>query len=229
VVVGRFEPYAPSPERRLAALEQVARVGLTTGVMLCPHLPGISDDEAHLDEVVRRARDAGAQFLLHGGLTLKKGPQKARFLEALERYYPHLLPLYEKLYRAGHSPQREYSCRVGQLAREICRRHGLPDRMLRPILPNEGLTVNKRIAERLFLRVYEMELEGEPEYRIWAYRKAAWAADELDRDLAEIYRREGLRGLAALPRIGGSIAGVIASLLGEIEGESRWGKGCHQP
>jgi len=213
VVVERFEPYAPSPERRLAALERVAEAGLTTGVMLCPHLPGISDDEAHLEEVVRRAKDAGAQFVLHGGLTLKEGPQKARFLEALERYYPHLLSRYEELYSAGYSPRREYSRRVGRLAREICRRHGLPDRMDRPILPDEELAVNKRVAEKLFLRAYEMELEGEAEHRIWAYRKAAWTVDELDESLAAIYERQGLKGLTALPHIGGRMAEVIAALL----------------
>jgi len=216
VVASRFEPYAPPPERRLAALERVAKTGLTTGVMLCPHLPGISDDEAHLEEVIQRAKDAGAQFLLHGGLTLKEGPQKERFLEALERYYPHLLPRYEELYSAGYSPQREYSQRVGQLAREICRHYGLPDRMPRPILPGEELVVNKRVAERLLLRAYEMELEGEAEHRIWAYRKAAWTVDELDENLADIYEREGLRGLTALPHIGSSIARVIAPLLGDI-------------
>jgi DNA repair photolyase len=124
-VVSRFEPYSPSPERRLAALEQVAKRGLTTGVMLCPYLPGISDDEAHIGEVVRRARDAGAQFVLLGGLTLKGGPQKDRFAEVLGHYYPHLVPRYEQLYSAGYSPSKEYSRRVDRMAREVCRRHGI--------------------------------------------------------------------------------------------------------
>lgn len=221
VVAGRFEPYAPSPERRLTALEQVAKAGLTTGVMLCPHLPGISDDEAQLEEVVGRAKDAGAQFVLHGGLTLKEGPQKARFLKALERYYPHLLPRYEELYGEGYSPRGEYALQVGRLAREICRRHGVPDRMSRPILPGEELLVNRRIAESLLLRAYEMELEGGAGHRIWAYRKAAWTVDELDESLADIYGREGMSGLTALPYIGSSIAEVISSLLEEIKGASK--------
>ena len=85
--------------------------------------------------------------------------------------------------------------------------------MDRPILPDEGLVANKRVAERLFLRAYEMELEGEAEHRIWAYRKAAWTVDELDESLAAIYEREGLRGLTALPHIGSRMAEVIASLL----------------
>jgi len=220
-VASRFEPYSPSPERRLAALKEVARSGLTTGVMLCPYLPGISDDKAHFEEVVWRAKDADAQFVLHGGLTLKKGPQKDRFVEALKHYYPQLVSRYEELYGASYSAERKYSCQVGRVAREVCRRHGIPYRMPRPILRGEGLVVNKRIAENLFLRAYEMELDGESEHSVWAYRKAAWTVDELDENLADIYRLKGMRGLIALPSIGNSIARVIISLLEEKSGGFR--------
>ena len=225
VVATRFEPYAPSPERRLAALERVAEAGLTTGVMLCPYLPGISDDEAHLEEVVRRVKDAGAQFVFHGGLTLKEGPQKTRFLETLERYYPHLLPRYEELYSEGYSPRGEYVSRVSRLARELCRRHTIPDRMSRPILPGEEFVVNKRIAESLLLRAYGMELEGGAGHRIWAYRKAAWTVDEWPENVAGLYAARGEAGLRELPGIGQSLAGQVARWLREREHSLRAGRG----
>lgn len=219
-LTSRFEPYSPSPERRLDTMEQVAKGGLTTGVMLCPYLPGISDDEAHIEEVVQRAKDAGAQFVLYGGLTLKNGPQKDRFAEVLERHYPHLIPRYEQLYHAGYSPSREYSLRVDRVAREVCRKHSMSYRMPRPIPRGEELALNKQIAESLFLRAYEMELDGDPEYRVWVYRKAAWTVDELDESLAHIHRLKGAEGLTALPSIGRSTARVIASLLEEKNGRA---------
>jgi DNA polymerase/3'-5' exonuclease PolX len=37
---------------------------------------------------------------------------------------------------------------------------------------------SKRVAEQLFLRTYDLELEQAKDYRIWAYRKAAWTVDE---------------------------------------------------
>jgi hypothetical protein len=197
-----MSPTHLSPERRLAALEHVAKRGLTAEVKLCPYLLGISDDEAHIDEVVRRAKDAGAQFLLYGGLTLKEGPQKDRFTEVLERYYPPLVPRYEQLYPAGYFPSKEYSRRVDRMVREICRRHNMLHRMPRPIPRGEELGLNKRVAENLFLRAYEMELDGDPEYRVWAYRKAAWTVDELDESLAEIYKRKGADGFWHCPPLG---------------------------
>jgi len=212
-VSSRFEPYASTPEQRLKALSEVAKSGLTTGVMLCPYLPDISDNKASITEVVQRAKDAGAQFILYGGLTLKEGPQKDRFVEALERHYPSLVSRYKQLYSVGHAPERDYSCREGRMVREICRQIGIRYRMPRPILPGERLVVNKLVAEKLFLRVYEMELDGELEHRIWAYRKAAWTIDELDGSLLDIYRHDGVEGIMALPSIGSSIAKVIVSEL----------------
>ena len=63
---------------------------------------------------------------------------------------------------------------------------------------------NKRAAEKLFLRAYELELEEADERRIWAYRKAAWAVDEAA-DPVENFR--------ALPGIGASIAAFLGASL----------------
>jgi DNA polymerase/3'-5' exonuclease PolX len=77
------------------------------------------------------------------------------------------------------------------------------------------LAVNKRIAERLFLKTYDLELEQAPDYRIWAYRKAAWTVDECPESVADIYAAQGEAGLRALPSIGKSIAGQIGAWLGQ--------------
>jgi hypothetical protein len=43
------------------------------------------------------------------------------------------------------------------------------------ILTGDKRVQNKRIVEALANECYWMELRGEPEQRVWAYRKAAWA------------------------------------------------------
>jgi DNA polymerase (family 10) len=50
-------------------------------------------------------------------------------------------------------------------------------------------------------------------YRIWAYRKAAWTVDEWPESVAEIYKARGERGLRELPNMGKSIVGRIARWL----------------
>jgi DNA repair photolyase len=53
-----IEPWAPSPERRLAVIERMAQAGIPVGVMVAPIIPGLNDQQ--MPEVLRRAREAGA-------------------------------------------------------------------------------------------------------------------------------------------------------------------------
>ena len=80
------------------------------------------------------------------------------------------------------------------------------------------MAVNKRIAEQLFLKTYDLELEQAKGYRIWAYRKAAWTVDELPESISEIYQTRDEAGLRELPRIGKSLASEIAGWLREEPG-----------
>ncbi len=78
------------------------------------------------------------------------------------------------------------------------------------------LAVNKRIAERLFLKTYDLELEQAHSYCSWAYRKAAWTIDELFENVNDIYHSHGEASLCELPGIGKGLAREIASWL-EVE------------
>ena len=53
-----MEPRATSPERRLLTIERLARAGIPVGVSVSPVIPFINEPE--LEQVLQRARDAGA-------------------------------------------------------------------------------------------------------------------------------------------------------------------------
>jgi len=210
-IASRFEPGAAPPQRRLEALKRVAEAGLTTGVAMMPLLPGITDSDDNIKDVVVRVRDAGGQFVLGGGLTLKEGAQRERYMSFVELHYPQLSPLYGQLYGGGFEPGGGYGPELLRRVREACTKSGIPDRMSRPILAGDRLAGNKRLAEKLFLRSYDLMLEEAESYRQWAYRKAAWAIDEMDADVHAIYEQQGSTGLE-------SIKGVGKKLAREIEG-----------
>ena len=210
-ITAQFEPGAPPPERRLAAMAEVAKAGLMTGAAMMPLLPGICDDDYHIVDVVRRVKDAGGQFILGGGLTLKKGVQRDRYVFFLELHYPEITALCGRLYGDGFETWGDYEARLQRRVREICARYEIADRMPRPIMPDDPLAANKKIAEKLFLRAYGLTLDEANSYRVWAYRKAAWAIDEMGDDIESIYRRTGRKGLQ-------SVKGVGKSLSTEIEG-----------
>ena len=65
-----MENLAPPAARRFAAMEQFARVGFLTGTCCMPILPGLCDDEANLENVVRWTAEHGGKFVLASSLTL---------------------------------------------------------------------------------------------------------------------------------------------------------------
>ena len=54
------EPGTPPPDRRVEALRRLAALGIQCGVLVAPVLPGLSDSEAQLHEVVEACAAAGA-------------------------------------------------------------------------------------------------------------------------------------------------------------------------
>jgi DNA repair photolyase len=219
-IAGRFEPGAAPPERRLEALRAVAGAGLPTGVAMMPLLPGISDDDGNIEDVVSRVKEAGGQFVLAAGLTLKEGVQRERYMGFLEQHYPQTISLYHQLYGSGYETRGTYAPSLLRRVREICTRHGIADRMSRPVLADDPLPANKRMAEKLFLRAYDLFLEQAASYRQWAYRRAAWAIDEMEEDVEELYRRGGRKGLQSIKGIGKKLAGEIEGWLRAAPGDA---------
>ena len=216
-----FEPRSPGVKRRLEAMAQLAEAGILVGTSMMPIIPHIGDDELHLDDLVRATKDHGGVCVLAGGLTMD-GVQADWTLAAARHWGPGLENRWRKLYHwepdggPSYSPPRAYNARLGLLVREICNRHGLLDRMPRYIAPGPT-AVNKRISERLFLKTYDLEMEEANDYRIWAYRKAAWTVDEWPESIADIYQARGQAGLRGLPGIGKSLAGEIARWLQKMD------------
>ena len=214
-----FEPRSPGLKRRLQAMQKLAAAGILVGTALMPILPIVGDDAKHLDDVIRATKEHGGSFVMAGGLTMD-GVQADRTLEAARRHDPALEALWRELYKwpvggkPSFGPPGAYNSRLGLTVRELCARHGLLDRMPRYIAPGP-LAVNTRIAERLFLATYDLELEQASGYRIWAYRKAAWTVDELPQSIAAIYHSSGEEGLRGLPAIGRTLASQIATWLRE--------------
>ena len=84
----RMEPRAPTPERRLEAIERLAEAGVPVGVMTAPIIPAINDSE--IETLLTRAYAAGAR---EAGYTLLRLPLELRdiFREWLLVNYPDKL------------------------------------------------------------------------------------------------------------------------------------------
>ena len=207
-----FEPKSPGIRLRFHAMERISQMGISTGTALMPVLPLVGDDPGSIEDCVKATKDHGGTFVLGGGLTMN-GYQAERTLTAYKRIDPALESELRSLYgwNQGEEPRgvpHGDGNRIGRLVRSLCRKHGLSDRMPRYIAPGPR-ALNKRIAERLFLKMYSLELDSAEPRRIWSYRKAAWTVDEHPEPLDLLYSRDGIAGLKRLPGFGDRLAGLV--------------------
>ena len=115
----RIEPTTASPRQRLRAVRALAEAGVRVGVLVAPVVPGITDDAAALEAVVRAAAEHGASFLGGRVLQLKEGT-KEHFLDYLARDFPELVADYDWMYPGSMPPlavQRDVGDRLGALRR----------------------------------------------------------------------------------------------------------------
>jgi DNA repair photolyase len=209
-----FEPGAPPVSSRFEALKEFSDRGILSGVAFMPILPFIYDDDDNLEAVVKATAEHGGKFVLAGGLTLAS-TQREWYYKVLGKRFPELMPKYQRLYCDNYGPECGYAGEIGKKVNHLCRKYGIKDRMPRYV--SDGpLAINKRVSEKLQNRVYRMELDCVSKYRIWAYRKAAWALEELSESVAEIYAQEGRKGLEKLKGVGKSLAKEIEKQLQEI-------------
>lgn len=134
------EPYAPRPDLRLEAVQELSQAGVSSGVIATPVLPLLTDSEENLESVAKAAKKAGADYFFAGVLFLKPAAQRVFFPFLAERFPQHLRR-YEINYRAGAYLRGAYPEHIAALARQIRDRVGLTARDLyyvRPVSPPQG-------------------------------------------------------------------------------------------
>jgi DNA repair photolyase len=126
------EPHTPHPKTRLAAVGELNRAGIPTGVLVAPLMPGINDDPRQVERILEVAGEMGAKSVGGIGLHLR-GEVKGLFMDWLRQYRPDLVDRYERLYgRGSYLPVAERD-RLAKLARG----KNPPRRFLRPSAPVE--------------------------------------------------------------------------------------------
>jgi DNA repair photolyase len=127
-IASTLEPGAPSPLKRLQAMKTCKDAGLMVGVNCIPILPGISDSDEALADLIVAAKDHGADYILVGGLTLfgnSPSDSKPLYYKFLQRRYPNLISLYDKLYGDFYYPPKYHLDALQQKATVICNTIGI--------------------------------------------------------------------------------------------------------
>lgn len=227
----QYEPGAAPFAERLRLLRRAKALGLGAGVMAMPLLPGLSDQPAALAALLAAVKDAGADFVCLGGLTVRTGIQQRVWLAALERHHPALLPGYRRLYREGRAsgaPDARYAERLARRSAEALAASGLPGRIPWRLFRGQ-LPLYAELGVLLEHRGHE---EGEPGWGDGPSARAGmavqlWARERLGRTRSQTAFREVESELLWLARMGTlaeavgvepEMGGVMDEVLGRILG-----------
>jgi len=188
-----FEPGVPPPDERLQTISFFKDEGIACGMFLLPVIPFITDTPELLEQTVSRAKEAGVDFVIFGGMTLKEGRQKDYFFDALRRTHPELIAEYQNIYRGSEwgEATKEYYSSISQRFNSIAQKYKMPKRMplalYRDILEQNDLAVV--ILEHID---YLLKLEGKPS----SFGFAAYSISQLKEPLStmkgELHKIKGV-------------------------------------
>jgi len=119
-----LEPRAPRPDLRMDAVRQLHEAGIAVGISCSPVLPGITDESADLEAVVRAAAEAGAGHIFAGPLFLKPC-SAAVFLPFVQQHFPHLVENYRQRYQDRAFLPPAYGKRIAQLIARFRTKYGI--------------------------------------------------------------------------------------------------------
>ncbi|MHB8879483.1 MAG: SPL family radical SAM protein [Myxococcaceae bacterium] len=85
-----LEPRAPTPFRRLAAMEALSRAGIEVGLIVSPVMPGLSERELGLEKLLTRAANAGARSAGISMMHFDHPGQREWLMSHLASAYPQL-------------------------------------------------------------------------------------------------------------------------------------------
>jgi DNA repair photolyase len=121
------EPGTPPPDRRVEAMRRLTDMGIPCGVLVAPVLPGLSDSEAQLTEVVEACAAAGAVSVTGVALHLR-GAVRNHYFDWLAGARPDLAALHRRRFRRGAYQEDTERERVEGTVREAALRCGVTGR-----------------------------------------------------------------------------------------------------
>jgi DNA repair photolyase len=110
------EPHTPHPRKRIDAVAELKRAGISTGVLIAPLIPGVNDAPEQVEPLLELLDEAGPDSI--GGVALHlRGEVRDIWFDWLRERRPDLLPRYEELYERGAYMRKEEASRLSALVR----------------------------------------------------------------------------------------------------------------
>lgn len=163
-----LEPKASSPAARFDIIKKLKSRNISAGVLFMPVVPCFCDKASEMEDLIKKAKDSGSDFILFGAGVTLRDKQAVYFLNKISDHFPEHIKDYEVLYEfkyksdsynGKYTPKSEYAQKTGKIIAELCEKHGLNIRMKRYI-PDDYRKNNYILSEKMFNHCYYINLSG---------------------------------------------------------------------
>ena len=194
--VAKFlEPYSSPPSERLEALKRIKKKApnIQVGTYFIPIIPFLEDNDENLKDVIKKSKEAGADFILFApGLTMRDS-QATYFLKKLnESKYNYVVKPLLELYKGQMHPPSQYVRKIHSKLFELSKKYKLSVRVRRWI-PSDYRKWNYKISELLLNKEYLDSLKTGK-----SNKTLMWAGlnlNNLEESIIDVYKRDELHSL----------------------------------
>ncbi|MBR8535252.1 radical SAM protein [Carboxylicivirga sediminis] len=124
-----IEPNAPLPSERFETIKTLSDAGIYCGITLMPVLPFITDSFENTEQLIVKARQAGAQYIIGGfGLTLRDG-NREYYYQQLDRHFPGLKDQYMKQFGDRYNCFTEQTNKAYKHFKMVCKENLMATKM----------------------------------------------------------------------------------------------------
>ena len=200
-----LEPRASPITDRFAAINQISQYfpEINVGINLMPIIPLLHDNHNDLEELIRKGKEAGAQYILFApGVTLRDN-QGQFFLKRLKKYLEgknkiELFHQFASIFGPdGKHPQAYYHQKNLEIL-ELCQKYKMSIEVPRWI-PSDYRKENYKAAEMLLIKARNLKFHGKP------YKDIYWAGmniNNLKQSLGQLNRQGKLKTeIKSTPRV----------------------------
>ena len=194
--LARFlEPHSSSPNERLEALKQIKQNApyVQVGTYFMPIIPFLEDNDENLKAVIKKSKEAGADFVIFApGLTLRDAQADFFFKKLQESKYNHVVKPLLNLYKGQMGPPKGYVNKIHQKLLTLCQKYDIAVREKRWI-PNDYRKWNYKISELLLVKDYKDELATGKSNKSFYW--AGLTLNNLEESIINVYKRGELATL----------------------------------
>ncbi|MFX1365078.1 MAG: radical SAM protein [Promethearchaeota archaeon] len=197
-----LEPFSSKPSERLEALKTIKKQApnIQIGTYFIPIIPFLEDNDEDLEDVIKKSKEVGADFILFSpGLTLRDS-QAQYFINKLKKSkYSNIVKPLLNLYKGQIHPPSDYTKRINTRLWNLCQKYKVNIRVKRWI-PSDFRKWNYILSEFLLNSEYIDALKTGK-----TNKKLMWAGlnlNNLDESILDVYKRGELHTIKSFtPKI----------------------------